>query len=56
MRIFINAMLAFAVLGLMAGLAPMAEQQLAAHLRHVHSDQAVAEAAQHISLRPSILQ
>ena len=56
MRIFINAMLGFALLGLMAGLAPVAEQQLAARLRHIKSDHAVAEAAQHIALRPSILQ
>ena len=56
MRIFINAMLAFALIGLLAGLAPVAQKQLAGYLRQKHSDQAVAEAAQHIALRPSILQ
>ena len=55
MRIFINAMLGLALLGLVAGLAPAAQQHLA-RFRHIKSDQAVAEAAQHIRLRPSILQ
>lgn len=55
MRIFINAMLAFALIGLLAGLAPTAQQQLA-RFKHIKSDEAVAAAAQHVRLRPSILE
>jgi hypothetical protein len=54
MRFFINAMLAFAFVGLAAGLVPVSAQQLA-RLRTIKSELAVAQSAQHITLRPSIL-
>jgi hypothetical protein len=54
MRFFINAMLAFAIIGFAAGLVPVSVQQLA-RLRTVKTELAVAQAAQHIQLRPSIL-
>ena len=54
MRFFINAMLAFAFVGLAAGLVPVSQHYMA-RVQSMKSELAVAEAAQHIKLRPSIL-
>jgi hypothetical protein len=54
MRFFINAMLAFAFVGFAAGLVPASAHYMA-RLRAMKTELAVAEAAQKIKLRPSIL-
>jgi uncharacterized protein YjeT (DUF2065 family) len=54
MRIFINAMLAFALVGFVAGLVPVSAHHLA-RLKAMKTELAVAQSAQHIRLRGSIL-
>jgi hypothetical protein len=54
MRFFINAMLAFAFAGFAAGLVPAPAHTMAG-LQTMKTELAVAEAAQQIKLRPSIL-
>ena len=55
MRFFINAMLAFALIGFTAGLIPVTAHQIA-RLKAMKTEMAVAEAARHVPLRGSIFE
>ena len=55
MRFFINAMLAFAIVGFTTGLIPVTAHELA-RLKAMKTEMAVAEAARHVPLRGSIFE